>query len=77
MTRKDALEVIKTKPYNQRDINNEIDFISNKLNITSSELMKYFNLPKKTYKDFKNQKQIYDIGSKLLGLIKFSMGNKR
>ena len=35
MTRKDALEAIKTKPYNQRDIN-EIDFISNKLNITSS-----------------------------------------
>ena len=77
MTRKDALEVIKTKPYNQRDINNEIHFISNKLNITSSELMKYFNLPKKTYKDFKNQKKVYDIGSKLLGLLKFSMGNKR
>ncbi len=77
MTRNTALQVINEKPYDQNEINTEIDFIANKLGITSSELIKYFNLPIKTFRDFKNQKLVYDIGSKLLNLISFSKGKKR
>ena len=77
MTRNTALQAINEKPYDQNEINTEIDFIANKLGITSSELIKYFNLPIKTFRDFKNQKLVYDIGSKLLNLISFSKGKKR
>ena len=76
MTRKDALKIIQKKPYDKNYVKNEIEFISNKLDIKSCQLIKYFKLPTKTYKDFKNQKLIYDLGSKLLSFLNFSKGEK-
>ena len=50
ITRKEALEEIKKSPYNEEEINNEIQFVANKLEISVKELNSYLNLPKKLLK---------------------------
>ncbi len=53
------------------------EYVANKLDITTDELMGYFNAPNKTYIDTKNQKFIYDPGAKTLRAIGLEKGGKR
>ena len=66
MTREDALEKLKCKPYDIENIHKDKEFIANKLDITLNELENFKTLPKKTFKDFANQYSIYKIGSYFL-----------
>jgi len=66
MTREDALNRLKELPYDKNNIKHEFEYIATKLGITVEELEKYFNAPKKTYKDYKNQMGIYIFGTKVL-----------
>ena len=50
---------------------------ANKLGITEDELMSCMRLPKKTYRDYKNQGQIYDVGARLLRAVGVEAGGKR
>ena len=58
-------------------INHDIEYVANKLGISVQELNSYMYLPKKTYRDYKSQEQIYDIGSKILKFLKIEKGGKR
>ena len=77
ITRKEALEEIKKSPYNEKEINNEIQFVANKLEISVKELNSYLELPKRTYKDFDNQDIIYKFGNKVLNYLNIENGGKR
>ena len=77
ITRKEALEVIKKPPYNEEEINNEIQFVANKLEISVKELNSYLKLPKRTFKDFDNQDIIYKLGNKILNYLNIENGGKR
>ena len=77
ITRKEALEEIKKSPYNEEEINNEIQFVANKLEISVKELNSYLELPKRTYKDFDNQDIIYKFGNKVLNYLNIENGGKR
>ena len=77
MSRDEALELLKKPAYDPESIEDDIEFIANKLEITTDELMGYFNLPKKTYKDYKNQQFLYDLGAKVLRLLGIEKGGKR
>ena len=77
MTRDKALEELKKLPYDEENIHHEIEFIANKLDISTDELMSYMNMPKKTYKDYKNQMWIYDIGAKVMRMLRLEKGGKR
>lgn len=77
MTRDEALDVLKTKPYNPETIVEDTKFVANKLGITYDELMGYMKSEKKTYKDYKSQEEIYNIGAKILHMLRIEKGGKR
>ena len=77
MSRKEALELLKKPAYDLETIDDDIEYIANKLDITTSELMGYFSAPNKTYKDYKNQQFIYDLGAKVLRAVGLEKGGKR
>ena len=72
-----ALERLKKNPWEGEDINKELNFISNKLGIKTEELKSYLKIPLKTYKDYKSQKWIYFLGSKVMKFFKLEIGGKR
>lgn len=77
MSRKEALEYLKKPAYDPENIKHEFEYIANKLNISVAELQSYFYMPKKTYKDYKSQENIYKLGSKAMRLLGLERGGKR
>jgi hypothetical protein len=77
MTRDEALEALKKKPYDEYTILQEFEYVATKLGITTSELQSYMDMPKKTYKDYKSQENIYKIGAYVMRKLGFERGGKR
>lgn len=77
MTREEALNELKKLPYDKENIKHDFEYIANKLGITTDELQSYFELPNKTYKDYKNQEWVYDIGAFILRKLGIEKGGKR
>jgi len=77
MTRDEALLKLKEKVYTKEQIDEDFEFVSNKLGITVDELWAYFNAPKKTYKDYKSQENLYSFGAKVMRYFKLEKGGKR
>ena len=77
MTREDALQRLKKPAYDKETIHQEFEYIANKLGISIDELKSYMDAPKKTYKDYKSQQYIYDIGAKFLKVLGIEKGGKR
>ena len=77
MTRDEALELLKKPSCDEATIGQEIEFVANKLGITVDELNSYMDLPRKNYKDYKNQRQIYDVGAKVMRAMGLEIGGKR
>ena len=77
MTRNEALEKLKKTAYDEVTIRQEFEYIANKLGITIEELQSYMDAPKKTYKDYKSQQYIYNIGAKVLKALGIEKGGKR
>lgn len=66
MTRAEALEKLKQPAYDPNTIDEEFEYIATKLGITVDELRHYHTMPKKTYKDYRNQEWLFDLGAKAL-----------
>ena len=77
MTRDEALAELQKPPYDAETIGQEIEFVANKLDITVDELKSYLALPKKTYRDYKNQEDIYRIGARVMRALGIERGGKR
>ena len=77
MTREEALKELETAPYDKENIIHEFEYVANKLNISTSELRNYFNMPLKTYGDYKNQENLYNLGAQVLKSLKIEKGGKR
>ena len=77
MTREEALERLKTPAFDKESIKQDFEYIATKLGISVEELQSYLDAPNKTYKDYKNQMSIYDIGAKVLKMLGIEKGGKR
>jgi N-acetyl sugar amidotransferase len=77
MERLEALEQLKISAFNPDTITEEFSYIATKLGITTSELQKYFYMPKKFYWDYKNQQNIFRIGARILNLLGIEKVKKR
>ncbi|MFT4906440.1 MAG: N-acetyl sugar amidotransferase [Oleispira sp.] len=77
MTREDALEKLKSPAYDPDTIDEDFEYIANKLGISVEELRGYFNAPNKTYEDYKNQQSLYDFGAKIMRTLGLEKGGKR
>lgn len=77
MTREEALEKLKSPAYDPETIDDDFNYIANKLGITPAKLKEYLDAPNKTYKDYKNQQSIYDWGAKVMRKLGLEKGGKR
>jgi N-acetyl sugar amidotransferase len=77
MTRELALEKLKLPAHDPENIVDDFEYVANKLGITVQELNHYFYGKNKTYKDYKNQQFIYNIGAKLMRFFGLEKGGKR
>lgn len=77
MSRSAALEALKMPTFDTENIEQEIEFVANKLDMTAEELLSYMELPKKTYKDYKNQEKIYKLGARVMKFLGLEIGGKR
>ena len=77
MSREEALEKLKKPAYDEESIKQDFEYIANKLDITTEELQSYMDAPNKTYKDYKNQMGIYEIGAKVMRIMGLEKGGKR
>lgn len=77
MTRDEALEELKQPAFDPETITQDFEFIANKLGITVDELQGYMDAPNKTYKDYKSQESIYNIGAKVMRIAGLEKGGKR
>ncbi len=77
MKRSEAIEKLKKPAYNPATIDEEFQYIANKLEISKEELLSYFHLPKKFYWDYDNQEFMFNIGAKILQFIGLEKSIKR
>jgi N-acetyl sugar amidotransferase len=66
MTQAEALEKLKAPAYNPETIDEEFEYIATKLGIPVEELRGYHEMPLKSFRDYKNQLQMFDLGAKAL-----------
>ncbi|MDB4722100.1 N-acetyl sugar amidotransferase [Verrucomicrobiales bacterium] len=77
MTRKAALNILNEKPYDPEHIQKDFEYVAKKLGISEIELKSYFEMPKKTYRDYKSQEFIYKFGAKFMRFMGIEKGGKR
>ena len=52
--------------YDPETIEQEFEYIATKLGIKSDELRGYFEMPRKSYKDYRNHQWVFDLGARVL-----------
>jgi len=77
MTRAEALEKLKVPAYDPNTIDDEFSYIAKKLGISFEELKLYHQMPLKSYKDYRNQEALFNVGAKVLRTIGFERSIKR
>lgn len=77
MSRDEALRELETPPYDEASIGQDIEFVANKLGVSVSDMHEYMQLPKRSYRDFKSQRQIYEVGARVLKALGIEIGGKR
>ena len=66
MTREEALDRISRPEMDEQFLKQEFEYVANKLDLTVAELQELFELPLKSYKDYKNKKKIISLGTRVL-----------
>lgn len=66
MTREAALERISKPELSEDFLNQEFEYVANKLDISREELQNIFNGQNKTYADYRNKKKILTTGASLM-----------
>ncbi len=77
MTREEALKKLEFPAYDPETILQDFEYVATKLGISVEELQSYMDAPNKTYKDYKSQETIYNIGAKVMRILGAEKGGKR
>jgi len=77
MTRAEALAKLEKPAYDPETIDEDFAYIASKLGISVEDLRGYHQMPLKTYKDYKNQEWMFDLGAKVLKLLGVERSVKR
>jgi len=71
MTRDEAINKISLKPYDNKTINEDFEYIATKLDFTVDELKELFKSEKNTYKDYKNSMTLIELGLNIMRFLGF------
>lgn len=77
MTRDEALEKLKVPAYDPETIDEEFEYIATKLGISVAELRKYHEMPLRTFRDYRNQQWLFDLGARVLKALGIERAVKR
>ena len=77
MTRAEAIDKLKEKPFNEQTIHQDIEYIAVKLGISVNELNSYLTMEKRTYKNYKSQESVFLLGARVLKFLGLEKGGKR
>lgn len=77
MTREEAMQRLTSLPFDSTTINQDKEFVATKLGISVDELDGYMRAPNRTYRDYRNQEWIYEIGARVMKLLGMEVGGKR
>lgn len=77
MTREEALKKLESPAYDPKTIHQDFEYIATKIGISVEELQFYMDAPNKTYKDYKSQETIYNIGATVMRILGAEKGGKR
>jgi len=69
ISRDEALKKLSLNPYDDISLNNDLNYICNKLDISMNYLMELKNMPNKTYKDFKSNHKLISLGTIIYRLL--------
>jgi len=69
MTRDEAIAKLKEPPYDPTLMQQDFEYVATKLDITANELRGYYEMPKKFYWDYRNQRRIFELGEWVLSRI--------
>lgn len=77
MTCDDALAMLEKPAYDPATIDEDFEYIATKLGISVDEFRRYHTQPLKTYRDYKNQEWLFDLGAKVLKTLGIERAVKR
>ena len=63
MTREHALERISKSEMDAHFLDREFEYVSNKLDLSRDELQELFDMPIKTYRNYKNKRDLIGLGA--------------
>lgn len=69
MTREQALERIAKPEMDEHFLEQEFEYVAHKLGITVAQLQELFDMPKKTYRDYKNKRWLIGLGANVLRVL--------
>jgi N-acetyl sugar amidotransferase len=77
MTREEAMAKLEKPAYDPETIDEEFEYIATKLGISVDELRGYHTMPLKSYRDYKNQSWMFDLGAKVFKMLGIERATKR
>jgi N-acetyl sugar amidotransferase len=66
MTREQALDRISRPEMSEHFLKEEFEYVAHKLGLTVDELKVFFGMPKKTYRDYKNKRNLIGLGANVM-----------
>jgi putative aminotransferase len=66
MTRDEALDRISRPEMDEHFLQQEFEYVAHKLGLTVDGLTELFNLPKKTYRDYRNKRWLINLGANIM-----------
>jgi N-acetyl sugar amidotransferase len=66
MTRDQALDRISHPEMDEKFLKQEFEYVAHKLGLTVDELQRLFDMPKKTYRDYKNKRDLIGLGANVM-----------
>jgi N-acetyl sugar amidotransferase len=77
MTRDDALSKLALPAHDPETIDQDFEYVANKLDMTVDELQRLMELPNKSYRDYKSQRYLFDLGAKVMHFLGMERAIKR
>ncbi|MDB4524648.1 hypothetical protein N9208_07025, partial [Akkermansiaceae bacterium] len=69
MTREEALGRLEIPDYTEDMAFEDFTYVAKKLGISKDELENYFKMEKKSFRDYKNQEKIFEVGARVLKML--------
>ncbi len=77
MTRDEAMKKLEKPAIPEDEAKHDFEYVATKLGISVDELHSYLVAPNKSYKDYKNQESLFNLGAKVLKMVGVERAVKR